>query len=155
MAINYSEYADKLQADRFKNALYIGRHQIYPEENRPPHKFYYIGYKDAFGIRFCERQRRWDCQIWGLSWVTGRSNKLDKAINNAMKGKFMDCRHNTRAEKRAKLHGETFIKPTWLYKEAAPAAQKAGEKLPIRGKRRPGRGSTRSSFRWCRSLIRR
>lgn len=131
-----SDYADKLHKDRFVSAFYIGRHQIYPEANRPPHKFYYIGYEDAFGVEFCERKGRRDFQIWGLSWVTGRSNKLDKSIDNAMKGKFMDCRHNTQAEKRAKLHGESFIKPTWLYKEAAPAATKAGEKLPIRGKRR-------------------
>ena len=127
-------YADKMFSEGFENAYYIGRHQIFQEDERGPHKFYYIGYQDTFGVRIPAPRNRFEVQIWGMRWTLGRSEKLDKAIANALKGKFTEVRHNIRLAKRAKSHGEEFVEATWRHPKKA-AAKKAGEKLPIRGRR--------------------
>ena len=137
----YGKHATSMLNECFKNAPYIGRHQIHEDPERKSHKFYYIGHGDAFGVAMPESRSRWGFQIWGLSWVTGRSTKLDRAIKNAMDGKFPACRHNVQVEKRAKLHGDKFITPTWIHGEAPASFKKAHPaKLPIRG-RGKGKGT--------------
>lgn len=136
--MEHSKYANRMWNEGFHNALYIGRHLLHDQDiDKPPHRFYYIGHGDAFGVAMPETKRRWGFQIWGLSWVHGRSNKLDKAIAAALKGKFPDCRHNVQINKRAKRRGKkAFIKPTWIHSETPPAfaKEKSTAKLPIRGK---------------------
>lgn len=124
--------------ERFVNSLYIGRAQIYSvETERRPHKFYYIGYRDTFGVKMPGPRNTSEYQIWIGSWVWGRSKKLDDALNKAMKGKFPNCRHNYQIKVRAKLHGETFTKPEWYNPAKAPAVEKTN--LPIRGRKIPRR----------------
>ncbi len=132
-----SKYASRMMNEHFKNALYIGRELLHDQEaGKPPHRFYYIGHGDAFGVAMPEARGRWGFQIWGISWVRGRSRKLDKAIANALEGNFPDCRHNVQVKKRAKEHGKkVFVKPTWIYEKAPATVKKnATTKLPIRGK---------------------
>jgi len=128
----HSKYAGRMLDEHFKYAYYLGRYQVDPSEDVKPHKFYYIGHGDAFGVAMAESRGRVGYQIWGISWVRGRSAKLDRAIANALKGKFINCRHNVQVDNRANKHGTQFIKPTWVH-EAAPAAKKAA-KLPLRKK---------------------
>lgn len=132
----YCKYALRMLNEHFKNAYYLGRHQVNPSADVKPHKFYYIGHGDAFGICMAESRGRRGFQIWGISWVRGRSAKLDRAIANALEGKFIKCRHNVQVDNRAKKHGKQFIEPTWVH-EAPPTAKKA-TKLPLRrtGRRR-------------------
>lgn len=129
-------YAQVHFSEGFANALYIGRHQIWPDGERRPHKFYYIGYRDMFGVLMPSRGKAYAPQIWGTGWVRGRSERLDQAVKDAMKGKFPEVRHNLRIQKRAKTHGKTFIKPTWRDREKALALKEATEKLPIRGRKK-------------------
>jgi hypothetical protein len=133
----HRKYAKRMMDEHFKGAYYIGRHLLhFQDADQPPHRFYYIGHGDAFGVAMPESKRRWGFQIWGISWVRGRSNKLDKAIAAALKGKFPDCRHNVQVKKRAKQHGKkAFIKPTWIHEKPPLAfAKVSAAKLPIRGK---------------------
>jgi hypothetical protein len=136
----YSDYARKMLNENFRNAFYIGRYRIGDDEDKKPHKFFYIGYRDAFGVAMPEGKNRWGFQIWGISWVQGRTTKLDKAIAKAMKGKFIDCRHNAQLLKRA-THGQEFIKPTRMqYPPTTTTAKKtAEEKLPLRRRKRTRR----------------
>jgi len=137
-----SKYAQRMMNEGFRNAYYIGRYQIYDkdETNRPPHRIYYIGHGDAFGVIMPEGRKKVGYQIWGISWVRGRSTKLDKAIAAALKGKFPNLRHNIQIDKRAIKHGKQFIKPTWIHGETPKAfAKKANDKLPIRGRKRTRR----------------
>lgn len=136
----HSKYANRMMNERFKDALYIGRLMLHNQDaDKPPYRFYYLGHGDAFGVAMPETNRRWGFQIWGISWIQGRSNKLDKAIAAALKGKFPDCRHNVQIKKRAKQHGKkVFIKPTWIHGKTPPtfAKEKSEAKLPIRGRRK-------------------
>lgn len=129
-----SKYADRMFSELFRNAFYIGRIQIYSEEERRPHKVFYIGYRDAFGVKIPE-PKGYSYQIWPINWVQGRSKKLDRAVQKSLKGKFPEVRHNIQLKLRA-THGELFIKPGWFNQEKATAFKKEDQKLPIRGKRR-------------------
>lgn len=131
-----SEQASKDFNSGFVNCFYIGRIQIRPKEECQPHKFYYIGYGDVFGVSMPEPNGRRGFQIWYKSWVAGRSDKLDKALKAAMRGKFPECRHNYRLRKGADSHETTFIKPSWLHQKEAPAIAQENGLLPIRGKRK-------------------
>lgn len=112
----------------FTDMFYIGRHLLYGDRH---HKFFYVGHYDLFGVAAPEGSRMANYQLWGPNWVRGRSKKLDAAIDRAMRGKFPDCRHNTRAIN----NGAEFIKPTWNRPNEAAAAiavAKEKNKLPIR-----------------------
>lgn len=135
----HSDYAKKMMGEHFKNAYYIGRHMLNDTaDGRPHHRFFYVGHGDAFGVAMPEAKGRVGFQIWGISWVRGRSTKLDKAIANALKGKFPNLRHNIMIDKRAVKHGKQFIKPTYIHEEAPKkaATKKANGQLPIRGRKR-------------------
>lgn len=131
-----NEAASKHFSEMFRNAFYIGRHQLHPPDtDRRPHRFYYIGFRDLFGVVMPEGKGGVCPQLWGSKWVFGRSKKLDKALHNAMKGKFADVRHNTQLRARANSHGRLFIKPEWSG-ESPTTTEKETEALPIRGRRK-------------------
>lgn len=131
-----NKVADRHFRQAFKNAFYIGRAQIYSEDyDRRPHKFFYIGYQDLFGVIMPEGKGRSGYQVWGTNWVYGRSKLLDKALREAMKGNFPDVRHNVRVRARAKSHGKRFIKPKWAG-EKTILAEEENQALPIRGRKR-------------------
>ncbi len=134
--------AHRMLEEHFQNAPLICRVQIWPPEERGPHRFYYIGYRDVFGAQMPEPPGRgFDYQIWGTAWVRGRSKKIDAAIDAAMKGKFRVCRHNQQLKLRAKRDGkQLFQKPVWQNAppKTTPASSEA-EKLPLRRKRKKTR----------------
>lgn len=134
--------SDELQ-NRFVNSPYIGRAQIWDKKStgHGPHKFFYIGYHDIFGVEMpavCKRpgmERRKEYQIWGRSWVEGRLSRLDEAIERAVAGDFIDCRHNHSLKVRAKRRGKKFFKKPEWHKTPKKIAVKEEDKLPIRGRR--------------------
>ena len=142
-----NDNADRHFSEKFVNTFYIGRHQIHPPDSgKKPHRFYYIGYRDLFGVLMPEARGSFSSQLWGPHWVFGRSKKLDKALHQAMKGKFPDVRHNTQLRARADSHGQLFTKPTW-HGKAPPTVKKTAEVLPIRGRRIPIRGRRKNRRR--------
>ncbi len=133
----YNDFARELFNGLFRNAFYIGRRQIYDDKSgKGPHKIYYVGYHDLFGVRMPGPRGLIEVQLWGASWVMGKDDKLDVAIENAMHGEFPNVRHNVQLRKRAKSRGRLFIKPQWFDPTKAPAAKEANSKLPIRGRKR-------------------
>lgn len=131
-----SDFAEKSFHGRFKNAFYIGRYQIHPSDSdRKPHRFFYIGYRDLFGVLMPEARGLFHAQLWGMEWTYGRSKKLDKALHQAMKGKFPDVRHNTQLRARADSHEKLFIKPTW-HEKASSIIKETSKVLPIRRRRK-------------------
>jgi len=131
-------HAGHMLDEHFQNAPLVCRVQIWPKEDRGPHKFFYIGYRDAFGVRMPEPPGRgFDYQIWGVGWVRGRSKKIDSLIDAALKGKFKECRHNQQLKLRAKQNGKRFfIKPVWQNAPPSTSASQETEKLPLRRKRK-------------------
>lgn len=127
-----SGYAQQMLNEEFKNCFYIGRVTVDKDPKRKPYKFFWVGHEDLFGVAMSEAGGRWGFQLWGANWVTGRSKKLDGALVSAIKGKFIDIRHNIQL-KRAISNGS--ILQTEI-KAAATSKEEAKEKLPIRGRRR-------------------
>ncbi len=126
----------------FLNSPYIGRAQIHDKEEAGPHKFYYLGFYDVFGVSMPipsarpELRGRRETQLWPLAWVRKRLPKLDKAVDDAMAGKFIAIRHNARLKARAIEHGKKhFRKPKWHRPpEKVTATEK--DKLPLRGRKK-------------------
>jgi len=127
--------------EKFVNSPYIGRAQLWDKEETGlgPHRFFYLGYYDIFGVEMpCAGRRKGvEFQIWPLAWVKRRLKKLDKHIEDAMAGDYLQVRHNIQLQKRAKKHGRKLHrKPTWHRKPKAEAALKEGNKLPKRKRKR-------------------
>jgi len=135
--------ATQQMEEYFENSPYIGRAQIFDKEETStgPHKFYYLGFHDVFGVRMPTTSKRphmrgqFEVQIWSLQWVDRRLPKLTRAVGRAMKGNFIDCRHNAQLKKRAKEHGRAFFKTPQRIRAEAAATEEAN-RLPIRGRKR-------------------
>ncbi len=129
-----SRYAQQMMEEHFQNAFYIGRYSVDPSPDRRPYKFFYVGHDDVFGVAMSARKKLYDFQLWPKKWCLGRTKKLDKAFGEALKGKFIDCRHNALV-KRAKGYGK-FIPATEASSKEVSSEKVTKEKLPIRGKRK-------------------
>lgn len=150
-------YAARMFTEGFRNAYYIGRYQIHTDlfPDRRPHKFFYIGYRDMFGVAMPEA-RGYSFQVWGRTWVIGRSEKLDAAVKNAMRGRFPEVRHNIQLDKRAKHDVSIgWRKPEWFHTEKKATVTQADQELPLRGQknRKPAKRQRRQLKRKRRKLL--
>jgi len=135
-----NDHASLMMEEHFVNAPYIGRRQIFDREVRDlgPHKFYYVGFADLFGVITPETKNLKGHQLWCFDWCAGSDKKSRAALLNAAKGKFIECRHNIRLKQRAIEHGKKFfVRPEWQNSKKAANAKEG--RLPLRKKKRTRR----------------
>lgn len=128
-------YAQKQMAELFLNSPYLGGVNPYPGHGK--YRFYYLGYRDIFGVRIPATNPRshFDIQIWPRAWVEKHLSDLRERIKQGREGKLIKTRHNLRLIKRAKANGnECFRKPERANPQAAAAVAEK-DKLPIRKKK--------------------